>query len=93
MTNGEKFKTAPERRGAYQKYVRKHGQTVEEFSWLELKYEEELKPCPFCGSKAITYQVEGQHYVSCENADCIVCVDMNSFASEDDAIAAWNRRV
>jgi hypothetical protein len=60
MTNGEKFKTAEERHTEFSNwcYEREcddcelHFCNCPEgcaFHWLNLKYKEELKPCPFCG--------------------------------------------
>lgn len=51
----------------------------------------ELKPCPFCGAEANAYQVEDWYAVYCENRpDCRASV--GEFDSEEQAIAAWNRR-
>lgn len=91
MTNAEKFKTAPERRDAYQRYVREHGTLVEEFFWLEMEAKKELLPCPFCGVGHVnTYKcnIADVWYVSC--AGCGIRTEGDT--SEDLAIAAWNRR-
>lgn len=93
MTNGEKFKTAEERRDAYDRYVRKYWTPVGEFVWLEMKAEEELLPCPFCGGGArvietCSYGVD--HYF----IECMKCFGRTvSKIQQEDAIAAWNRRV
>lgn len=89
MTNAEKFKTAVERRDAYQEYIRKHWEFKGEFDWLELEAEEELKPCPFCGSEKLhTGCVINNWCVICDDCDCRT----NWFSEKSNAIAAWNRR-
>lgn len=55
-----------------------------------------LLPCPFCGSFAcIFYNVSEKQfdscYVACRNLDCKI--SSPSYASEQLAIKAWNRRV
>jgi Lar family restriction alleviation protein len=96
MTNGEKFKSAIERREEYRNYraycKKQNLFILDEFDWLELEHKMELKPCPFCGGEATTFKAEERHYVSCVNDDCIASVAMQSFSSEDEAVAAWNRR-
>lgn len=56
MLNSEKFKSAEERRVAYEDYCEKCGENhmalMDEFGWLELEYKEE-KPCPFCGDESV----------------------------------------
>ena len=61
----------------------------------------EMKPCPFCGGRPKFYKVTVR-YVDTEDyeerwkvvcgarVDC--CYLMNDFATEQEAIAAWNRR-
>lgn len=50
----------------------------------------ELKPCPFCGGKARVMQYgELEHLPTCNACDCILDY---CFYSEEEAIAAWNRR-
>ena len=98
MTNAEKYKTVAEREKAYKNHMNtalnNHENVLPPFEWLaqEAPAEEPL-PCPFCGSNAITFIAQEMFYVSCVNEDCIASVPMNSFSSEEDAIAAWNRRV
>lgn len=89
MTNGERYKTASERRFAYQEYINKKPIKVAgEFLWLELEYNAELKPCPFCGGNAVLYVGEDS-FVKCHSCDA------ESFHGEssDEVVAAWNRRV
>lgn len=65
-----------------------------EFAWLDLEYKEELRPCPFCGDEAVIFSVEeGVYCVSCTSDSCIANVATQTFSSEEEAIAAWNRRV
>jgi Lar family restriction alleviation protein len=55
---------------------------------------EELKPCPFCGGKAVFDTVSQgagnpRGFVRCENRCCEMCW----ISSKYEAIEAWNRRV
>lgn len=60
-----------------------------------------LKPCPFCGGKAIIARTKktlrNQYAVSCVNSRCIAERLSNPFVmhflTETEAIEAWNRRV
>lgn len=56
--------------------------------------EEELKPCPFCGSEAKHYYDDNgwmnTDWVSCENDDCGAQTCLHE--SKELALAAWNRR-
>jgi Lar family restriction alleviation protein len=96
MTNGEKFKTAEERRKAYDKYCeecKKEGFVLHNvLDWLDLEYKAELKLCPFCGTEARLISGTEDHYVVCRNADCAAALVARSFSSEEEAIDAWNRR-
>ena len=49
-----------------------------------------LKPCPFCGGKAILAEINGtdDYYVVCE-----VCCTYTDFYRKEKAIKAWNSRV
>lgn len=58
----------------------------------------ELRPCPFCGGVASLWD-EGDAgdakpwiNISCQNADCHAKPEM-WWHSQEEAIAAWNRRV
>lgn len=58
----------------------------------------ELKPCPFCGGEAKTgYALDDYNRwgVSCTGCGCIVVVEewKGVADTEENAIAAWNRRV
>ena len=61
---------------------------------------EELKPCPFCGGKAVLKKVAtgiGQdgywYYVRCASINCTVHVSTCSRPTEKEAVEIWNRRV
>lgn len=96
MTNGERFKAAPERRAAYTDYVERcikgNCTIADEFMWLNLEYGEELKPCPFCGGEArIVIRSGGgtDHY----QAECKECFCKTTFyIVQEDATVVWNRR-
>lgn len=54
---------------------------------------EELKPCPFCGSKAFITRFEqgvDAYYVVCGNPECAAGIGLEK--PEAEAIAAWNAR-
>jgi Lar family restriction alleviation protein len=59
---------------------------------------EELKKCPFCGGEAAIVPLEEQEYiaagfyVSCANRECKAEAYTDDFPTEQEAIAAWNRR-
>jgi hypothetical protein len=54
--------------------------------------ETELKPCPFCGGKAIfaggSCEDNGRGYFVCENN----CVEQRHICNLEEATEAWNRR-
>lgn len=57
--------------------------------WAMSEHEEKLKPCPFCGGKAVTNIDEtGKYKVFCTS--CIAKTD--TYTNETYAIQAWNRR-
>lgn len=91
MTNGEKFKTAEERRKAYNKYTLNNSSVIDEFSWLGFEFVEELKSCPFCGCDKVkvTSVFEGSpYYVLCTKCKAHSSI----FHTIETAVAAWNRR-
>lgn len=48
--------------------------------------ENELKPCPFCGGKAV--KIASGHQVVC----CKCCTMGQLYPTENQAIETWNRR-
>ena len=54
---------------------------------------DELKPCPFCGSKAVRSEIHyaGPELFSCSNPDCDLGATnyMDTFASDSES---WNHR-
>ena len=55
--------------------------------WLNAEHVPKIKPCPFCGGKAIVDK--NQNSVSC--ADCHMGTPWTD--SIEDAIKTWNRRI
>jgi hypothetical protein len=56
---------------------------------------EELKPCPFCGSKAFVKYEEGSALlvgIYCENTNCGIQPFTSLFDDLDETIKAWNTR-
>lgn len=60
----------------------------------------ELKPYPFCGSEsAIAYHINSrppyrEAYIPyCLNDECFMNMNEVCFATEEEAVRAWNRRV
>lgn len=51
-----------------------------------------LKPCPFCGGKAVIYEMKCGWYVDCDNDE--KCshnpCQQNGIHRKEDAINAWN---
>lgn len=52
---------------------------------------EELKPCPFCGSKAELYGECDMVWVRCSNDNCRAEL-ITRFDEPEDAIKEWNQR-
>ena len=60
----------------------------------------ELKPCPFCGGKAVlrhNYRGILQYsFIQCENYECGICGKEYAigaaYSADDFAIEFWNRR-
>lgn len=50
---------------------------------------EELKPCPFCGSKDILESGYQVNWITCLNCEC----DGPLEKTKQEAIKAWNKRV
>ncbi len=68
--------------------------------------EQELKPCPFCGSSATICSADANHvfdgmfYVSCDKCFCVVgegydasAMPDHQFYEREAAITAWNTRL
>ena len=53
----------------------------------------ELKPCPFCGGKAVRqdFGVHG-YVVKCDNVACNLFVETYKYDRQCDATRAWNKR-
>ena len=49
----------------------------------------ELKPCPFCGGKAILYIDCGYYIAECEDCEAM----SGEHETEEETIKAWNKRV
>ena len=61
---------------------------------------EELKPCPFCGGEALLQTLSNiydNYYKICctgeNDSDCAGLGLDNYYETEQDAVAAWNKRV
>lgn len=52
---------------------------------------EKLKPCPFCGSRAVMYGQKRMVY--CRNDNCILGLPRNPKENVAEAIKQWNERV
>ena len=50
----------------------------------------ELKPCPFCGSKAGLVTILGRTAISCYNCPAIMIHNYDT--DEQDLVHAWNTR-
>jgi hypothetical protein len=55
----------------------------------------ELKSCPFCGSRATLHERTDGFYVDCamKRGFCSVMPSTWVYKTEEEAINAWNRRV
>jgi AbrB family looped-hinge helix DNA binding protein len=53
---------------------------------------EELKPCPFCGSPAELYGEEDMIWAICSNNNCCMAYPVAKFDEPEDATEAWNKR-
>ena len=56
---------------------------------------EELKHCPFCGSKQVEVRhIKDRWSVGCSTTDCICRLwYMRQYNEKEKAVEAWNRRV
>ena len=57
---------------------------------------EELKPCPFCGSDEIRVNkgfIRLNHDIDGYQVECYNCHSVGWHESEERAIKSWNRRV
>lgn len=54
----------------------------------------ELKPCPFCGGKAILKKnrYSSGYYVTCLSHKCSMIVATCQRETKEEAAEAWNRR-
>ena len=51
----------------------------------------ELKPCPFCGSKDVEVNINGlDSYIECGN--CLAVFRQREACNADETIEAWNKR-
>ena len=55
--------------------------------------EDELKPCPFCGSKPFVWRTSYRTCIECPNLTAESHRIMMSGKSDEEAMKAWNRRV
>lgn len=100
--NFEVFKTPEEQARGYERYCKSHGMGCSKcplrkvastrcpFEWLELEYEENPKPCPFCGHTEVDIVLSGCHGgfdACCKNCGATV-IDK----SKTEVIKKWNRR-
>lgn len=52
----------------------------------------ELKPCPFCGSKPFVWRTNYRTYIECPNLTTDSHRIMMSGKSDEEAIESWNCR-
>lgn len=68
-------------------------------TWAYTKQRDELKPCPFCGTKAIEQgkladNTTDMHFrISCGNPFCALDCATHVFADLGNAADAWQARV
>jgi hypothetical protein len=58
----------------------------------EARYAEDLKPCPFCGSKTELVGECDMVWARCTNCNC-QAERINKFDEPEDAIKDWNCRI
>jgi hypothetical protein len=51
-----------------------------------------IKPCPFCGAKAIPYALAPRDYMQIQHAPKCYFRGAHLFIAGDDGIPKWNRR-
>lgn len=49
-----------------------------------------IKPCPFCGTRAVCVKNSTGYIVGCPVDTCLACIDFGG--AKEETIAAWNRR-
>ena len=57
---------------------------------------EKLKPCPFCGSKAVLRKKANleTYIVECTNGFCPASYMIgNDYETEEEAVEVWNKRI
>ena len=54
--------------------------------------DEKLLPCPFCGAEAKLLSLSGAFRVVDTNYKCPIQPSEKWFATEEEAVSAWNRR-
>lgn len=52
-----------------------------------------LRSCPFCNRPAELIHDTDNYWVSCSNEECKVYPLTDTFKNEEEAVAAWNKRV
>ena len=52
----------------------------------------ELKPCPFCGGKAVCYQESGRWLVECAITNACDIHPEADAETKEEATKKWNRR-
>ena len=58
----------------------------------EIAVSTELKPCPFCGEKGELRLVR-DYWVTCYNFFCGINPQTSFYATEAEAVSAWNKKV
>lgn len=58
---------------------------------IYLEYHGEIKPCPYCESKAGLFNIGGEYAVRCKSSRCRLESDAKS--TKDEAVSYWNKRV
>lgn len=54
---------------------------------------DELKPCPFCGGKALIWGSQmGGYIFGCDNIECFTALNKSCTDTHDEAVDQWNTR-